>query len=50
MWNDPRVSKEELLAEALPLRAGLPSVDHGLVDSFKRSSLSVNVVATAPSK
>lgn len=29
-------SKEELLAQAARLRAKLPSVDHGLVDGFKR--------------
>ena len=33
----PHASKEELLAEAARLRAKLPSVDHGLVDGFKRS-------------
>ena len=33
----PHASKEELLAQADRLRAKLPSVDHGLVDDFKRS-------------
>lgn len=33
----PHASKEELLAQAAQLRAKLPSVDHGLVDGFKRS-------------
>ena len=34
----PRVSKEDLLADAARLRAKLPSVDHDLVDGFNRSA------------
>ena len=38
MGQDRRhTSKEELLAQAARLRAKLPSVDHGLVNGFKRS-------------
>ena len=36
----PPPSKEELLAQAAELRAKLPSVDHRLVDGFKRSGRS----------
>ena len=33
----PHASKEELLAQAARLHTKLPSVDHGLMDGFKRS-------------